>query len=139
MDNSATVASSGINPYDESRGYPPNSHLDRHSMSKVHIPISERDISCCRYDPTCAKNLTSGFVCAQNRGERAMPHFARVLTIAEVAKILRLHPTTIYRLVKRGELPGFRVGDNWRINGDTLETWMSEKSRRPLDSPKNPN
>lgn len=48
-----------------------------------------------------------------------------VLTITEVADILRVHPTTIYRLVKRGELPGFKIGGCWRINRASLDKWLS--------------
>jgi excisionase family DNA binding protein len=59
-----------------------------------------------------------------------MAKLKRVLTIGEVAEILRVHPTTIYRLVKRGELPGFKVGGNWRINSEALDTWLAEGSRR---------
>jgi excisionase family DNA binding protein len=47
-----------------------------------------------------------------------------VLTVAEVAEILRVHSTTIYRLVKRGELPGFKLGGNWRINRASLDLWL---------------
>jgi excisionase family DNA binding protein len=49
-----------------------------------------------------------------------------VFTIGEVAEILRVHPTTIYRLLKRGEFPGFKVGGNWRIGADALKHWISE-------------
>lgn len=48
-----------------------------------------------------------------------------VLTINEVAEILRVHPTTVYRLVKRGALPGFKIGGNWRINKASLNLWLS--------------
>jgi|HubBroStandDraft_1064217.scaffolds.fasta_scaffold43520_3 excisionase family DNA binding protein len=47
-----------------------------------------------------------------------------VLTVPEVAEILRVHSTTIYRLVKRGELPGFKIGGNWRINRASLDLWL---------------
>jgi excisionase family DNA binding protein len=63
-----------------------------------------------------------------------MAKLKRVLTIGEVAEMLRVHPTTIYRLVKRGELPGFKVGGNWRINSDALDAWLAEGSHRPPDS-----
>lgn len=49
----------------------------------------------------------------------------RVLTINEVAQILRMHPTTIYRLVKRGELPGFKIGGAWRIGKASLDSFLS--------------
>ena len=54
-----------------------------------------------------------------------------VLTVAEVAEILRVHSTTIYRLVKRGELPGFKLGGNWRINRASLDLWLL--AERPQD------
>ena len=57
-----------------------------------------------------------------------------VLTINEVADILRLHPTTIYRLVKRGELPGFKIGGNWRINRASLDVWLSADRPQHLSS-----
>jgi excisionase family DNA binding protein len=50
-----------------------------------------------------------------------------VLTITEVAEILRVHPTTIYRLVKRGTIPGFKIGANWRINKASLDLWLLVK------------
>ena len=49
-----------------------------------------------------------------------------VLTIGEVAEMLRLHPTTVYRLLKRGDIPGFKIGGNWRISVTALDRWMSE-------------
>ena len=48
-----------------------------------------------------------------------------MLTIGEVAEILRVHPTTIYRLLKRGDFPGFKVGGNWRISTTALNQWIA--------------
>ena len=59
-----------------------------------------------------------------------------VLTVAEVAEILRVHSTTIYRLVKRGELPGFKLGGNWRINRASLDLWLLAE-QRPQHPPEN--
>jgi excisionase family DNA binding protein len=56
----------------------------------------------------------------------------RVLTINEVAAIFRVHPTTIYRLVRRGDLPGFKIGGNWRINKASLDSWLSSGGLRHL-------
>jgi excisionase family DNA binding protein len=58
-----------------------------------------------------------------------MSNLADFLTVAEVALLLRLHPTTIYRWVKRGELPGFKVGDNWRISSKALDLWILQRCR----------
>jgi excisionase family DNA binding protein len=63
-----------------------------------------------------------------------MKKLGEVLTVAEVAVLLRLHPTTIYRLVKRGDLPGFKVGDNWRISSNALENWLLDGRRDQLSA-----
>jgi len=37
------------------------------------------------------------------------------LTVEEVAKLLRISVRTVQRLLKGGELPGVRIGRQWRI------------------------
>ena len=54
-----------------------------------------------------------------------------VLTIGEVAEMLRIHPTTVYRLLKRGDIPGFKIGGNWRVSISALDQWMSEMGLLP--------
>ena len=54
-----------------------------------------------------------------------------VLTIGEVAEMLRVHPTTVYRLLKRGDIPGFKIGGNWRVSVSVLDRWMSEVGLLP--------
>jgi excisionase family DNA binding protein len=46
-----------------------------------------------------------------------------IFTIRELSEHLRVHPTTIYRLLRQGRLPGFRVGSNWRFNRVAIEKW----------------
>ena len=47
----------------------------------------------------------------------------KILTIVEVSNFLRLHPTTVYRFVRRGELPAFKIGGGWRVNMHELNRW----------------
>jgi excisionase family DNA binding protein len=49
-------------------------------------------------------------------------------TIDELAEYLRVHPTTVYRLLRQGRLPGFRVGGNWRFRRTLIEQWQAEQS-----------
>ena len=42
--------------------------------------------------------------------------------------MLRVHPTTVYKALRRGEIPSFRVGTEWRFRADAIERWMAEKS-----------
>lgn len=53
-----------------------------------------------------------------------------ILTIAELSRHLRVHPTTIYRLLRQGRIPGFRVGSAWRFNKSAIEKW--EHSQGPI-------
>ncbi|MGA7870096.1 MAG: helix-turn-helix domain-containing protein [Candidatus Binatus sp.] len=59
------------------------------------------------------------------RTATSQTELSSLLTIQEVAEVLRTHPTTIYRLIRRGELPGFKIGGNWRINRASLDSWLS--------------
>lgn len=53
-----------------------------------------------------------------------------MMTINEVAEYLHLHPTTVYRLIKHGDLPACKIGDLWRIGFDELDEWRQEKTRK---------
>ena len=47
-----------------------------------------------------------------------------LLTVHEVAERLRSGEHTIRRLIKSGELPALRVGQQYRIDGNELERWL---------------
>ena len=39
-----------------------------------------------------------------------------ILTAAQVASFLHVHPRTVYKLVKQGSLPGRKFGGGWRFS-----------------------
>lgn len=49
------------------------------------------------------------------------------LTVGEVAKRFGVNSTTVYRLVQRGEIPGFKVGGQWRFSPEMLEDWVVDR------------
>jgi excisionase family DNA binding protein len=53
------------------------------------------------------------------------PVMGPLLTVAEVAAVLRVSNMTVYRLIKAGDLPALRVGKNYRIRESELETFLS--------------
>jgi excisionase family DNA binding protein len=58
-----------------------------------------------------------------------------MLTVGEVAYYLHVSRSTIYRLVQRNELPGFKVGSAWRFNVEQIDRWCAEReSRTPRPS-----
>jgi excisionase family DNA binding protein len=52
----------------------------------------------------------------------------RLLTVAEVAAIMRVSNMTVYRLIKNGDLPALRVGKNYRIRESDVDDYLSERS-----------
>ena len=44
-----------------------------------------------------------------------------MLTVAEVADLLRINKSTVYRMAKQGRLPATRVGRQWRFRESVLE------------------
>lgn len=51
-----------------------------------------------------------------------------LLTVAEVADVLRVSNMTVYRLIKGGELPAIRVGKNYRIRQHDLDAYLNAGS-----------
>jgi excisionase family DNA binding protein len=57
---------------------------------------------------------------------------AKVLTLQEVAKYLRVHPSTVYRLAKKGQIPAFKLGSDWRFNLESIDEWLSAAEGPPV-------
>jgi excisionase family DNA binding protein len=50
----------------------------------------------------------------------------QLLTADEVAVMLRISIGTLYKLVKKGKIPAFRIGTDWRFNREAIEKWMQQ-------------
>ena len=50
---------------------------------------------------------------------------SKVLTVQEVSTYLRVHPSTIYRMLKKNQLPAFRVGSDWRFTVEAIDQWLA--------------
>lgn len=63
-------------------------------------------------------------------GTRSRPSVeSEILTLAEVARYLRLSKKTIYKMARRGELPAFKAGNHWRLTRHELEEWIRRRTR----------
>lgn len=58
--------------------------------------------------------------------EGSTPIAGPLLTVAEVADVLRVSNMTVYRLIKAGQLPAIRVGKNYRIREDDLNRFLEQ-------------
>lgn len=51
----------------------------------------------------------------------------QILNVSELSKYLRIHKTTIYRMLREGRLPGFRIGSDWRFSVEAIEQWQRDQ------------
>ncbi|HLH78373.1 MAG TPA: helix-turn-helix domain-containing protein [Candidatus Binataceae bacterium] len=51
-----------------------------------------------------------------------------IMTVRELSEYLHCHPSTVYRMLSKGELPGFKVGGDWRFRLGDIETWCRKMS-----------
>ena len=49
---------------------------------------------------------------------------SKLLTIAEVASMMRVSKMTVYRLVHSGELPALRVGRSFRVTEQDVNEYL---------------
>jgi len=49
-----------------------------------------------------------------------------VMTLEEVAAYLRVHQSTVYRLLKAQSIPAFKLGSDWRFNQESIDKWMAQ-------------
>ncbi|MGH7198457.1 MAG: helix-turn-helix domain-containing protein [Candidatus Omnitrophota bacterium] len=57
-----------------------------------------------------------------NEPER--PERTQIMTTKEIAKYLGVHEMTVYRWLKKGILPGFKIGGRWRSKKDLLDAYL---------------
>ena len=54
----------------------------------------------------------------------------RLLTVVEVAALMRVSNMTVYRLIKGGNLAAIRVGKNYRIRESDVDSYLSDRAVR---------
>jgi excisionase family DNA binding protein len=58
----------------------------------------------------------------------------QVMTADEVAELLRVHKSTIYRLLKAGKFPHFRMGGDFRFSREAIDEWRKAQEYKPSSS-----
>jgi excisionase family DNA binding protein len=53
-----------------------------------------------------------------------------VLKVRDLSNYLRIHPSTVYRLLKKGQLPAFRIGSDWRFDVEEIDRWRVEREKK---------
>ena len=60
-------------------------------------------------------------------GGRTDPLVGNFLTVAEVARTLRVSNMTVYRLVKAGDIPAVRVGRGYRLREEDVRRYLEQR------------
>jgi excisionase family DNA binding protein len=69
-------------------------------------------------------------------GRRATPSSLKpgaesaVMTLQDVADYLHCHTSTVYRLLKEREVPGFKMGRGWRFLKSDVDKWIAKGGGR---------
>jgi excisionase family DNA binding protein len=51
-----------------------------------------------------------------------------LLTVGEVAQLMRVSNMTVYRLIKSGQMAAIRVGKNYRIRRRDIDRYLTERA-----------
>ncbi|MCL4176422.1 MAG: helix-turn-helix domain-containing protein [Verrucomicrobia bacterium] len=47
-----------------------------------------------------------------------------IMTLEEVARYLKLKPQTVYKWAQEGQIPGAKLGKEWRFRRGILDEWI---------------
>jgi excisionase family DNA binding protein len=57
-----------------------------------------------------------------------------ILTLPEVAKLLKVAEKTVYTMAQKGELPAFKVRGQWRFKRTDLDQWIEQQKVASRDA-----
>jgi len=53
-----------------------------------------------------------------------------LMTSAEVAQYLQVNRSTLYKLIRRGQIPVFKIGADYRFNRDAIEKLITDREEK---------
>ena len=54
-------------------------------------------------------------------------NFEQLLDTDEAATLLKIHPKTLQKMARNGEITGVQVGRLWRFRASVLNEWLEHK------------
>jgi excisionase family DNA binding protein len=57
---------------------------------------------------------------------RHAPLFEPLLDSDEAARLLRIHPKTLQKMARKGEITGIHIGKLWRFRASDLDKWIHQ-------------
>ncbi len=62
---------------------------------------------------------------------RLMPD--EILTLPEVAQLLKVAEKTVYTMAQKSQLPAFKVGGQWRFQRVDIDRWIEQQKANARD------
>lgn len=59
-----------------------------------------------------------------------------ILTLPEVAHLLKVAEKTVYTMAQKGEIPAFKVRGQWRFKSSDLDHWIEVQKNANADHQK---
>ncbi|TKJ31985.1 hypothetical protein CEE39_06575 [bacterium (candidate division B38) B3_B38] len=56
--------------------------------------------------------------------EKKKKYKPSIMTLPELAKYIRVHKSTVYRMLKHKSIPAIKVGNQWRFKKDRIDSWL---------------
>ena len=50
-----------------------------------------------------------------------------LLTMSEAASLLKISQKTLHRMIQKGRIPAFKIGNQWRFLESRIEQWIQER------------
>lgn len=50
-----------------------------------------------------------------------------VLDLNEACKFLKIAKPTLYKYIRRGDIPAFKMGRVWRFHRESLDVWVKNR------------
>ncbi len=50
-----------------------------------------------------------------------------IFTLKELSNYLKISELSVYRLLKIGKIPAFKVGQQWRFKKPSIDRWIDKK------------
>ena len=58
-----------------------------------------------------------------------------ILTLPEVAQLLKVADKTVYTMAQNGEIPSFKIRGQWRFKRLDIDAWIAGLQQGPVASP----
>jgi len=68
--------------------------------------------------------LLSSFIMESKEAVTDMEPQDKWLTIEELSGYLKMSRSRLYQMAQKGELPGSKIGSQWRFDRDEIDDWM---------------